>query len=243
MAVLIPMSKRLAVPRGQVPLDSAGATWVDTGTRLSGAPTYTAGVGWSLNLTGGWSATDPFDGPYVIYPPITSGGDGAALALTDLWAATLSIIERTAPDLNSDIAVYGGFCNEAVDSGTIDAVWWAIRYTGGSRSPRKGQIANGTATGTDGTADATIRIMQSWALKFGSGASARWQSPTGRALDSAGAPIAAAAYSTTDHGCTGGDLAPRPFLGVGRLSITDATTRSLVFDVSRGPVIGTTVRV
>ncbi len=218
----------------QMGMDAAFGTWVDTNSRFTTPPVATpgAGGGIAMSLTGGWNVTDPFDGPHVIGPAMAMD---TALA----WCGQMSVIERAIADITvSDIFVGCGVCNEAADSGTIDAVFWGILYGTTTRTPRKGTVANGAVTVNNGTAAATIRIFQNFALRFGDDAAARWQVPQGRALDAAGDVITAAALGNTDHGVAGGVANPRPFLFVHRITNTDLVTRTLTTDFTRSAFTG-----
>ena len=215
-----------------VQLGPTGFTWVDTGGRFASAPVPGA-TGIAFELEGDWSATDPFDGPHAIGPAMT-----VDTALTWMWQ--VSIIERTPPDLSSDIFVGAGLCNEGADSGTLDGVFAGILYGGASRTARKGTVANGAVTVNNGSTDANIRILQALFYRNGGGATARWQGVQGRALDAARAIIAAAALGNSDHGVSSaGNGSVRPFLFIGRTSGTDVTTRTLTIDFQRSAVAQT----
>lgn len=221
---------RGAVSGGAADIQLGAGTWVDTGSRFASAPTFGA-TGWSFSLTGGWSATDPFDGPYLIYPALSFVAGQA-------WAAFIEIIERVAPGLSSDVYVIAGWCNEDVDSGTIDGCGWGINYTAAARMGRRLQVVNGTATISNGTADAgNGRIVQGGVQKLGTGATARWQGLQGRLLDAAGAPISASSTGASDLGAAGGDIAPRPFIAVQRTAAT-AGTENFTMDFRRGNILG-----
>jgi hypothetical protein len=218
-------------PRSVSNMFQAGpGTWVDTGGRLSGTPTFTPNAvggsgGWSLSLTGGWSATDPFDAPHIIFPPMQG------FNLNTCFAVGMEIMERTPPDLSSDITIIAGICSENADSGTIQAVFHALLYSGASRAGRRGQVAAGVASSSTGVANASIRSVSTVFWKNGEGSSAVWQSSQGRCGDASHTPIGAATLSNVDYRAVAGDAAPRPFISVLRGAAVDVTTRAFAFDV------------
>lgn len=220
---------------GATRLGLAGfGTWVDAGNRFT-TPPVVDGTGITFVLTGGWSTTDPFSGPHVIGPPVSMD---TALE----WMGRISVIERSPPDLVlSDLYVCAGFCNEAADSGTIDAIYWGILYGTSTRTVRKGIVANGAATVNNGSSDDTLRIVDGLGMRQGLGATARWFATQGRALDAAGAIVSGAAFGNSEHVCTGGTANPRPFLAIHRVTAVDVVDETLTIDFARGPVVGSAV--
>lgn len=127
-------------------LSMADFAGYDPNTRLASAATDGGeGSGWSISLTGGLAAlSDPFDGAYWIAP--VRGLFGTKVWTADHnWTLTLQFIERSSTGTGTDYNIAIGVCNEATDSGTIDALAMGCRYAT-NRNIWQGSIANGTST-------------------------------------------------------------------------------------------------
>lgn len=170
--VLPPTLRRIAL---------TDATTADPGARLVSAITDQGnGAGLRFVVTGGWSGTDPLSAyPHVIVPVKDIRGAVLGATAGKLVMPTLQFIVRASPGGTTDTRIACGFCNESADSGTIDAYFATVTYTGSNRSVGCGTIANGAASlvTNANVATGTIGIVQLNRALFG--ASARQVGPQG----------------------------------------------------------------
>jgi hypothetical protein len=179
-----------------------------------------AGAGIEAQLTGGWSSSDPFDGPHIIWRP--KDAEGAIItSTTDIWSMIMELAERTAPGLSSDTAVIIGIINESADSGTVDGAYVGIRYTGASRNGLRGSITAGVSTMTHGVASASIRYIQTPIYRQGITTVALLPAP-GFPLDTNRAFLSGAGLANTTSISTAafGDSAPYIFMAFLRTAAT-----------------------
>lgn len=207
-------------------------TGYDPNSRLASAASDGGeGTGWSISLTGGLGALgDPFDGAYWI----GSIGSifGTKLSDTDLhWELSFQLIERTSPGLSTDYNVALGVCNEASDSGTIEALLHGIRYPA-SRLAQGVSVANGTATITT-QGGAALRGAIFTVQKVGLGSTARAVTIPQASVDAALAPVAATLGAGGATVASFGDTEPLLVVAAWR-SASTAGTATGVFDFYAG---------
>ncbi len=216
----------------------ASATWVNTAGFLTSNPTYTA-ASRQLSIpvaAPGTTTTDPLSGSYLIGAPINALDNGQPLVSPDAWELGGDMVEVTAPaDLTEGICVVMGYCSEAADSGTIEAMFWGMSWVSSARSGIRGRLLNGAVTGGVGGSDSANRAVSNFMSKYGNDTATPTigSSNSQRARNSAGGAVNSGAFTTTDLATewTIGTL-PRPFLAVFR-TVGGGSARTVVLKLSR----------
>jgi hypothetical protein len=220
-------------------LNLAAWTKYDPNTREGAAPTdLGAGSGVQFSLTGGWSTTDPSTALWYIDPRPILDAFGAKLATVDTFNYVLHLVERTPPDLSSNIWVGFAIINEPTVSGTAIASLFGMHWGSATRRLQRAAI---TALATAGTTSASIRGFQALFSRLGIGATTGtvlFPQTNVCALNSTGGIVGSTINSGTATVAPAiGNAATTLYRAIVllRTSAADATTRTLAVDAYEHP--------
>lgn len=202
----------------------------DANARLAAPITYD-GTSFTVQLTGGWSSTDPGDWPYIIFPLVDF--NGKALTAATKWDFTGQIVERTPPGLSSDTSVMIGVLNEGANigtSGTVDGYLMGMRYASATRNVRVVRLLNGVSTVSEDAPGGTglMRICVGTITRPAAGGTNFVYPVTAVGVSAAAGPISGDATIESSGAVTLGSGALYIIIAIGRTAAT-AGTETIVF--------------